>query len=161
MVRKIRYYVCVCFASHRKSRQYVFKAVRINSPKCSFVGVARWYDFTNFIPPKNAQQYDMLQYRNVSSIGLLSFGHIPSGTWTGQPSPTTLTLTGFTRNAKYAVYSCKWSNLVWSSSSSLAIYFYVLPLCGLQLPLRKKPSLSFWHWENDRIFLTKCLFENF
>ena len=81
MVRKIRCCVFVWFTSLRKYGQYVFKAVRINCPKCSFVRVARWYDFTNFIPKnKNAQQYDMLQYSNVSSIGLFSPGHIPSGT---------------------------------------------------------------------------------
>jgi len=28
------------------------KAVQINSPKCSFFKIARWYDFTNFITEK-------------------------------------------------------------------------------------------------------------
>jgi len=49
--------------------------------------------------------------------------------------------------------SWKWPNLDWNSSSSLAIYFSILPLCGLQLPLRQKHSFSFWHWEYDRMLL--------
>jgi len=39
------------------SGQYV-KEARINSPKCSFFRVARWFDFTNFIAEKqSSQQY--------------------------------------------------------------------------------------------------------
>ena len=42
------------------SGQYV-KDVQINSPKCSFFRVARWFDFTNFITEKqNPQQYVVL-----------------------------------------------------------------------------------------------------
>ena len=41
--------------------QYVVKAVRINSLKCSFFRVARWLAFTNFIAEKkNSQQYVVL-----------------------------------------------------------------------------------------------------
>jgi len=44
--------------------------------------------------------------------------------------------------------SWKCSNLAWNFSSSLTIYFSILPLCSLQLPFREKHSFSFWHWEN-------------
>jgi len=57
--------------------------------------------------------------------------------------PTTFTLNGFTRNAKRGFNSWKCSNLPWNSSNSLKIYFSVLPLCGLQLPLCEKHSFSF------------------
>jgi len=36
--------------------------------------------------------------------------------------------------------------------SSLTIYFSILPLYGLQLPLREKHLFSFCHWENERSF---------
>jgi len=72
----------------------------------------------------------------------------------------TLTLNGFAKNAKYGFNSCKSSNLAWKSSSSLAIYFCVLSLCGLQSPLREKNSFSFCHWKNDRMLSTIRLFEN-
>jgi len=39
--------------------------------------------------------------------------------------------------------SWKWSNLTWNFSNSLTIYFNILPLCGLQLPLREKHYFSF------------------
>jgi len=55
----------------------------------------------------------------------------------------TLTLNGFTRNAKHGFNSWKWSNLAWNFSNSLAIYFSIFPFCGLQLPLREKQSFSF------------------
>jgi len=71
----------------------------------------------------------------------------------------TLTLNGFTRNAKHGFNSWKWSNLAWNSSSSLTIYFSILSLCGLQLPLRETPWFSFRHWETDRKFLTMFVFE--
>ena len=35
-----------------KPGKYVVKAVRINSPKCSFFRVPRWFDCTNFITEK-------------------------------------------------------------------------------------------------------------
>ena len=53
----------------------------------------------------------------------------------------------------------KWSN--WNFSSSLQIYFSILPLSRLELPLRKKHSFSFWHWENERMLLTICVVKNF
>jgi len=71
----------------------------------------------------------------------------------------TLTLNGFTRNTKHGFNSWKWLNLAWTSSCSPTICFSMFQLCGLQLPLRKKHSFSFWHWENDRMLLTICVFE--
>ena len=44
---------------------------------------------------------------------------VTNGWWTGQPSPTALTLNGFTRNAKHGFSSWKCSNQAWNSSSSL------------------------------------------
>ena len=64
----------------------------------------------------------------------------------------TLTMNGFKRNAKYGFNSWKWSNLAWDSSSSLTIYFSILSLCGLQLPLRETPWFSFRHWETNLWF---------
>jgi len=49
----------------------------------------------------------------------------------------TLTLNGFTRNAKHGFNSWKWSNLALNSCSSLTICFGILPFCGLQMPLRE------------------------
>jgi len=85
---------------------------------------------------------------------------VTNGWWTGQPSPTTLTLNGFTRNAKLQS-SWKCSNLAWNFSSSLKIYFSIHPLCGLQLPLYEKHSFSFWHWKNDGMLLTISASEKF
>jgi len=79
--------------------------------------------------------------------------------WIGQPSPATLMLNGFTRNANHGFNSWKCSNLGWKSSSSFKIYFSILPLCGLLLPLHEKHSFSFWHWKNDRMLLTIYVFE--
>jgi len=56
--------------------------------------------------------------------------------WTANTN--TLTLNGFARSAKHSFDSWKWSNLAWNFSSGLKIYFSILPLCRLQLPLRKK-----------------------
>jgi len=72
----------------------------------------------------------------------------------------TLTLNGFTRNAKHGFNFWKWSSLAWNSSSSRN-YFSILPLCALQLPLREKHSFQFSHWENERMFLAICVFKNF
>jgi len=57
--------------------------------------------------------------------------------------------------------SWKWSNLTWNFSNSLTIYFNILPLCGLQLPLREKHYFSFWHWENERKLSTMCVLSIF
>ena len=73
----------------------------------------------------------------------------------------TLTLNGFPRNAKHGFYSWKWSNLALNSSGSLTIYFGILPLCGLQMPLRERHWFSLRHWENDRMLSTICVFEKF
>jgi len=79
--------------------------------------------------------------------------------WTANAG--TSTLNGFTRNAKHGFNSWKWSNLAWNFSNSLTIYFNILPLCGLQLPLREKHSFSFWRWENERMLSTICVFKKF
>jgi len=55
----------------------------------------------------------------------------------------TSTLNGFARNAKHGFDSWKWSNLAWNFSSGFEIYFSILSLRRLQLPLCKKHSFSF------------------
>jgi len=75
----------------------------------------------------------------------------------------TLTMNGFTRNAKHRFNSWKWSHthLAWNSSSSLTICFSILPLCGLQLPLRETlvliPILGKWQSAFDNMCLWNIL----
>ena len=148
----------------------------INSSKCSFFTVARWFDFTNFITEKKITSICCAIHRNELYTGIfkfwvftfwnlspeikcrvaltkfflsqifLHFGqfYFNSGqvcnkrlaNWTAITD--TLTLNGFTRNAKHRFNSWKWPNVAWNFSSSLTIYFSILPHCGLQLPLRDK-----------------------
>jgi len=96
------------------------------------------------------------------SVSLISAAvkFVTNGWWTGQPSPTTLN--GFTRNAKRGFNSWKWSNLAWNSSGGLTIYFGILPLRGLQLPLRAKSIRShsdIGKWQNA--FDNMCLWKIF
>ena len=167
--------------------------MRINSPKCSFFRVARWFDFANFITEKKELTAICCALRrNELHTGILNCGYRFFGTcrqklsvfstqiflyfgqfyfytrqvcskrlanWT--TITDTLTLNGFTRNAKHGFNSWKWSNLTWNFSSSFTIYFSILSLCGLQLPLRETPWPSFRHWETDGMFLTMCVFEKF
>jgi len=194
-----QYEVFVWFSRPRKPGQYVVKAVRINSPKCSIFRVAWWFDFTNFITGNKFTAVCCAVHRNELHTGILNSGYSLSGTcgqklsvewrwlkffypvflafrsvfffysrqvcnkrlvnWTAITD--TLTLSGFVRNAKHGFKSWKWSNLAWNSTSSLTIYFSILPLCGLQLPLSDTHCFSFRHWENDRMLLTICVFEIF
>ena len=155
--------------------------MRINSPKCSFFRVARWFGFMNLFTEKKIHsnmlcftqkwvthwyfQFLVFTFWNLSpEIKLfLHFGQFyffnrqVCNKWF---ITDTLTLNGFTRNAKHVFNFWKWSNLACNSSSSLTIYFSILPLCGLQWPLRETPLFSFRHWETDRILLTMCVFEN-
>ena len=71
----------------------------------------------------------------------------------------TLTLNGFTRNAKHGL--TLGNGQIWKISGSLTIYFSILPFCGLQLPPREKHSFSFWHWENERMLSTIRVLKNF
>ena len=50
---------------------------------------------------------------------------------------------------------------IWLGTPPVVLQFIlvILPLCGLQLPLREKPWFSFRHWETDRLLLTMCVFE--
>jgi len=64
---------------------------------------------------------------------------VTNGWQTEQPSsPTTLTLNGFTSNAKHGFNFSKWSNMAWNSFSIQAIKFCILPRGDLQLPHREK-----------------------
>jgi len=58
------------------------------------------------------------------------------------PCPSAVPASLFTRNTKHGFHSWKWSNLAWTFSSRLTIYFSNLALCGLELPLREKHSFS-------------------
>jgi len=172
------------------------KAVQINSPKCSFFKVARWFDFTNFITEKKIAAIYCTIRRNGLYTGIVNSGYLLCGTCRQKLSvqrhwlklglsqiflhfgqfyfysrqvcykrlvnwTDTLTLNGFTRNAKHGFNSWKWSELAWNFSNSLTIYFSIFPFCGLQLPLREKRSFPFWHWENERKLSTMCVFKIF
>jgi len=41
----------------------------------------------------------------------------------------------------------------------LQFIFVLFHSVVLQMPFREKHSFSFWHWENDRMLLTLCVFE--
>jgi len=69
----------------------------------------------------------------------------------------TLILNEFTRNAKHGL--TLGNGQIWNFSSSLTIYFGILPFCGLQLPPCEKHSFSFWHWEDERMLSTICVFK--
>jgi len=79
-----------------------------------------------------------------------------NGWQTGQPSLATLTMNGFTRNAKHGFNSWKWSNLAWSSSSRLTIYFCILPLCGPVIASSQKNVCSL----SDIPKLTECIWQH-
>jgi len=66
MYSNCQYEVFVGFSSARKPGQYVVQAVRINSPKCSFFRVARWFDFTSFITGKKISQEYVVLYTEMS-----------------------------------------------------------------------------------------------
>jgi len=57
-------------------------------------------------------------------------------------------------------YSWKWWNMAWNPSSSLTIYFSILPLCGRQLPLRKTFIfiLTLGKWQNAFDNMCLCKF---
>ena len=98
---------------------------------------------------------------SVSSISAAD-KFVTNGWQTGQPSPTTLTLNGFTRNAKHCFNFCKWSNLAWNSSSSLAIYFCVLPPSWSAITSSRKGfalilTLGKWQKAFDNMLLRKIL----
>jgi len=60
-------------------------------------------------------------------------------------------MNGFTTNAKHGFNSWKWSNLAWSSSNSVTIYFCILPLCGPANSSSRKTSvliLTLGKWQN-------------
>jgi len=152
--------------------------VRINSPKC-FYRVARWFYFANVITEnkkftaicgaihRNELYTGILMQSGIDycffSQILLRFGQLyfysrqvfnkRLTSWT--VITDTLTLNRFTRNEKHGFNSWKWSNLAWSSSSSLTIYFNIISICGLQY------SFGIWHWENGRMLLTIPVFEKF
>ena len=55
----------------------------------------------------------------------------------------------------------KWPYVTWNVSSSLKIYFTILPLCRLQLPLRKNSHSHSAIGENDRMLSMICVFKEF
>ena len=56
MHRNCQHWVFVWFSRPRISGQYVVKAVRINSSKCSIFRVARWFHFETVITEKKYSQ---------------------------------------------------------------------------------------------------------
>ena len=55
--------------------------MQINSLKCSFVRLARYFDFTNFITEnKDSQQYVVLETERSRALVYFSFGYLRSVT---------------------------------------------------------------------------------
>ena len=71
----------------------------------------------------------------------------------------TLTLNGFTRNTKHGFNSWKWSNLAWNSSSSLTIYFGILPhvVCKCLFAKQTGSHSDMGKWQNA--FDSMCLWK--
>ena len=111
------------------------------------------WDWPKFFWPRLFLHFGQFYFysRQVCNKGLAN--------WT--PITDTLTLNGFTRNAKHGFNSWKWSNLAWNSSSSTALQFILLffHFVVLQLLLQKTHWFSFRHRENDRMLLTMCLWK--
>ena len=108
-------------------------------------------------------------HRNELHTDILNSGYLLSGTCCRKLSVClTHIFLHFGQFYFYSIQVCdkrlhgfnswQWSNLAWNSST-LTIYFSILPPCGLQLPFRETPWFSFRHWETDRMFLTMCVFE--
>ena len=86
---------------------------------------------------------------------------VTKGQRTGQPSLTTLTMNGFTKNGKHCFNFWKWSNLAWNSCTTLAIYFCFLPLCGRAIASLREASfliLTLGKWQNS--FDNICFWKN-
>ena len=74
-------WISILLASFQKSGQYDVKAVRINSLKCLFVGLAKYFDFTNVITEnKDSHQSVVLKTESSPSLVFLSSGYLCSVT---------------------------------------------------------------------------------
>ena len=61
--------------------RYDVKAVQINSITCSFVRLARYFDFTNFITEnKDSLKYVVLKTERSGALVFLSSGYLRSVT---------------------------------------------------------------------------------
>jgi len=65
---------------------------------------------------------------------------------TGQPSPTTFNVELIHKQFKSEFTFLQMVKPGWNSSSRLLMYFCILPVRGLQLPLRDKQLFPFWHF---------------
>ena len=95
--------------------------------------------------------------QSVSFLQQTSLWQTVSYLDTGPPSLTTLTMNGFTRNAKHGFNSWKWSILAWKSFSRLTIYFCILPLCGLANSSSQNSICS----HSDIWKMTKCFWQQY
>ena len=146
-------FTAICCAMHgNESYTGILSSTYLLSGTCRQKWIVEWHSIKLLIDP------DCLAFRSVYFYSR-QLCNKRLANWTA--TTDTLTLNGFTRNAKHGFNSWKWPNLASNSSSSLTIYFSILPFSGLQLPLREKHSFSFWHWENDIMLLTICVFEKF
>jgi len=70
----------------------------------------------------------------------------------------TLALNGFARNARHGFNS--WNGQIWLETSPVVLQFILVffhfVVCNCLFA--KKHSFSFWHWENERILSTICVF---
>ena len=78
-----------------------------------------------------------------------------------RPITDTLTLNGFARMQSMVLTIG--NGQIWLGTPPVVLQFIItiIPVCGLQLPLRESHWFSFQHWENDRMLLTICVFEKF
>jgi len=191
MYSNCQYQVFVLSSSPRNSRQYFVKAVRINSPKCSFLGLHDDLIVRTSSQRKKSQQYVVLYTEWSCTLVFRILGifwnlwpeincwvsltkvflepvsfvstadtFVTNGWQIGQPSLTTLTMNGFTKNAKHGFNSWKWSNLAWNSALVLQFIVEFFHFVVLRLPLREKHAFSFWHLENDNAFDNMCFWKN-
>jgi len=141
----------------KMSQQYVVLYAEMSCTQVfQIVGI-----FWNLWPEINCRVALTKAFSEPDSFVSTADKFVANGWRTGQPSPITLTMNGFTRNAKHGFNSCKWSNLAWSSSNSVTIYFYVLPLCGPANASSRKAFvlvLTLGKWQNT--FYNMCLWKN-
>jgi len=146
-----------CTTENKNSQLYIVQTTKIKF----------WvFTFYNLSPEVNCgvaltEFFRARSWISVSSISAAD-KFVTNGWQSGQPSPTTLTLNGFTRNAKHCFNFCKWSNLAWNSSSSLAIYFCVLPPSWSAITSSRKGfalilTLGKWQKAFDNMLLRKIL----
>ena len=150
--------------------------MRINSPECSVLGLHdglilrtslrrtkvtaicfvhcsfKFWVFSGTCGQKLVANWHWLKFFLEKVSFVSTADKFVTNVWqTEQSSLTTLTMNGFTRNAKHGFKSSKRSNLAWSSTSSLTNYFCIRPLCGPASASSQKTFvliLTYRNWRN-------------